>query len=80
MKNPITLYYRSSDDTSYILYNDNGKRMLTNGVCIWYTSLDEKIATLNKNDPRTSVANVRDNLKKHYPYVYIKGLETMRTA
>ncbi len=62
--NIIAYYSRPKDNTSYILYETkDGRKFLTNGICIWSKDLKSKISQLVKG--HADVKKVINNLKKY---------------
>lgn len=64
-------YKRTSDNTAYILYNDNGKVELTNGLCFWNDDLESKLKGLELESAGLITPHVLELLNQYHPYASI---------
>ena len=65
-------FYRERDNQSYILYHVSGpgvdKDVLTNGIIMWQTKLEEKLQQLVPDHARCDLNRIAESLRKNYPY------------
>lgn len=61
-------YYRRRDQESFILYEDNGRQYLTNGVFSWKSGLKRRLAELENNQELCDINKITKNLCSCMPY------------
>lgn len=65
-------FYRERDNQSFILYHISGpgvdKDVLTNGIILWQTKLDEKLQQLVPDHNRCNLNRIVKSLRKNYPH------------
>ena len=66
--NIMGYYYRESGYESYILYEYDNTKYLTNGLVKWNTNLENRLAALKENDIRIDAAHVYGRYLKAFPY------------
>ena len=68
-------FYRERDKQSFILYHVSGpgvdKDILTNGIVLWQTKLEEKLQQLVPDHARCDLNRIVKNLRKQYPHSVI---------
>lgn len=71
MKNKIKVlgfYRRKRDGNEYVLYEENGRLLMTNGIFIWRDFVKKKYLPQCDKVEKIDLEAMARNLKKYYPY------------
>lgn len=71
MKNKIKIlgfYRRKRDGNEYVLYEEDNRQRLTNGVFIWRNFINKRLLPQCEKVKGIDLNEISARLKKHYPY------------
>jgi len=77
MKNKIKIlgfYKRKRDGNEYVLYEENGRQLLTNGVFIWRDFVEKKYLPQCDKMEKIDLKSMIGRLEKYYPYHLLIGI------
>ena len=64
----IGYYKRKRGGNEYILYTENGRLCLTNGICIWRDFVEKKYLPQLEKADRINLVEMKSRLKRYFPY------------